>query len=173
MYLDQDEIFSMAKKVFSLIWVYESFEDDPLFYTRRMFGGLAVYVHEKMVFVLVENPGDKIYREKVYDFEIWNGLLLPTSREFHDSLQEEFPSLVSHPVLGKWLYLAMANEDFESIALSLAEKIKINDHRFGILPTLKKRAKKTVRKVTKKKIKKTQRRSLQDGIIKKVKRMRE
>lgn len=124
----------MAKKQFGLIWAFEAFENMPSFFSKRMFGGLAAYLHDKMVLVLVENPGDKEYRNKKFDFDIWNGVLLPTEREFHQSLKQDYPNLIQHPVLGKWLYLPMDSEEFEESLLKISEFIASKDPRFGVFP---------------------------------------
>ncbi|MBN20250.1 MAG: hypothetical protein CL678_03095 [Bdellovibrionaceae bacterium] len=113
-----------------------------------MFGGLAAYLNGKMVCVLMEDPGAYEYRGKKFDFEIWNGILIPMERENHASLIQDFPALVSHPVLGKWLYLPMRAPSFEADSLKLSELIFQNDQRIGILPQTKKK------KNTKKKKKK-------------------
>lgn len=87
--------------------------------------------------VLAEDPGDKRYRGKNYPFEIWNGILLPTEKCFHKSLIEEFNGLIPHPVLGKWLYLGAAREDFESVARLIGGRIRQCDPRLGIDPKIK------------------------------------
>jgi hypothetical protein len=58
--------------------------------TRPMFGCLAVYLGEKIIFIL---------REKA-DHTTDNGVWLATTREHHKSLQHEFPSMRSIGVLG-------------------------------------------------------------------------
>ena len=148
-------------KVFVSTWVFEAFEEDPSFFTKRMFGGLAGYVHDRMVVMLAENPGEKEYRGKKFKFDIWNGFLYPTDREYHNSIQKEFPSLIPHPVLPKWLYLPMNDTNFESTANEISECIAKNDIRFGIYPKIKSKKKKkkkvkmpTTKKATKKKSKK-------------------
>ena len=120
------------RKVFSLVWVFESFQDDPSFFSRRMFGGLSVYLHGRMIMVLAENSDDSV----------WNGILYPTEREHHASLKKDFPSLENHSILPKWLYLPMSASDFETVATETAQLIAGNDPRFGILPKTKKRGKK-------------------------------
>ena len=162
----------MAKD-FGLTWVYEDLERDFSFYTKRMFGGLAVYCHFKMVMLLVEDPDTKEYRGKKYKIDLWNGILFPTEREYHESLVNDYKELISHPVLGKWLYLEMSTPDFEKIALELAERIKINDKRLGIFPKEKKKKKKkkkkaTKKKATKKKKKKTTKKSTKKVTKKKI-----
>lgn len=102
-----------------------------------MFGCLAAYVQGRMVMVLAEDPGEKSYRGKSYPFDLWDGILIPTEREFHASLRKEFPGLLPHPVLGKWLYLPARHEDFESAARDIARLIARGDKRLGIEPKIK------------------------------------
>ena len=140
------------KKIFELTWTYENFEEHPTFYTNRMFGGLAVYAHHKMMMLIAEDPGEKTYRGQNYDFDIWNGLLFPTEYEYQDSLQKDFPQLVQHPILKKWLYLPLSTENFEETAHDCALRIRSNDKRFGIFPKLSDPKKKKKVKSTKKKV---------------------
>jgi len=128
-----------------LEWVCEDLVDLPSYMTKRMFGGLAIYVHHKMVLVLVESPGDREYRDQKFDFDLWNGLLIPTNREFHQSIQGHFPALKPHPILGKWLYLNLSIESFESDAIEIAKRIGLNDNRFGIIPGVRSKTKKAKR----------------------------
>lgn len=66
--------------------------------------------------------------------EPWNGLLIATEHEFHDSIREDFDCLGQHPVLKKWLYLAEASEDFETVSEEIVELIRTGDQRFGVEP---------------------------------------
>ena len=121
-----------TKKKFSLEWAFEPFQDDDSFFSKRMFGGLSAYVRGKIVMVLTESPGDRTWRGKKYPFDIWNGILFPVERENHQEIMKDFPTLISHPVLGKWLYLPMSAEDFESTTEQIAKQIARNDPRFGV-----------------------------------------
>jgi len=144
----------VAKKGFTLTWALEPFDQHVSFYTKRMFGGLAVYVHGRMVIVLTESAGDRDYRGKRYDIDLWDGILLPVERQVHPSLMKEFSSLLSHPVLSKWLYLPQTADDFEDAAMEITQGIAQNDIRYGILPKVKSTKKKktsTAGKKTKKK----------------------
>ena len=60
-------------------------------WTRPMFGCLAVYVEEKIVLILREQP----------DHPSDNGVWLATTVEHHESLRREFPAMRSIAVLGK------------------------------------------------------------------------
>ncbi len=141
------------KKIFGLIWAFSEFEEHPSFWSRGMFGCLAAYCHNRMVMLLAENPGDSQWKGQNYDFDIWNGILLPTEREHHNSLKKSFPNLVPHPVLPKWLYLPMNAEDFEDTAEKIAKRILRNDPLLGIYPKVKPEKKNKKRSVKKSKSK--------------------
>lgn len=91
-----------------------------------MFGCDALYLHGRLKLVLTAG-GD----------EPWNGLLIPTFKEFQKSLITDFPELVSHSVLGKWLYLAAESEDFEKTADRIVSLILKDDERIGVEPAKK------------------------------------
>src|SRR5579863_9991617 len=59
-------------------------------WTRPMFGCLAVYVREKIVFILQDKQ----------DYVEDNGLWLATAKEHHESLRREFPSMRPIQALG-------------------------------------------------------------------------
>jgi len=66
--------------------------------------------------------------------EPWYGLMIPTDYQFHQDIMEDFPDVVQHSVLKKWLYLPEATEDFETVASDIVEAVRINDLRFGVEP---------------------------------------
>lgn len=112
------------------LYLVEQLSDDPSFIERRMFGCLAVYYGGKMQLVLAaqgESP--------------WMGILIPTEREYHSSLVADFPALASHPVLGKWLYIAESTTEFEPTIAEIVKLIARGDERVGILPKPRKRKK--------------------------------
>jgi hypothetical protein len=96
--------------------------------TRSMFGCLAVYVGEKIVFMLREK------QKQVED----NGVWLATTKEHHQSLRREFPHMRSIQLLGKevtgWQVLPADASDFESAALRACELILARDPRIGKVP---------------------------------------
>lgn len=102
--------------------------------TNPMFGCLAVYVGAKIMLVLRDKPGGRD-----------NGVWLATTREHHDSLRRDFPSMRSIGVLGKdvtgWQVLPAAAPDFEEAALHACELIAARDPRIGKIPGAKKKAK--------------------------------
>ena len=99
-----------------------------------MFGCLAVYVKEKIVLAL----RDKGEKDK---FPADNGVWLATTREHHDSLRREFPSMRSIGVLGKeitgWQILPADADDFERAALHACDLIAAGDPRIGKIPAAK------------------------------------
>jgi hypothetical protein len=109
-------------------------------WTRPMFGCLAVYVQEKIVFIL---------RDK-QDYAGDNGLWLATAKEHHESLHREFPSMRSIQVLGSrvtnWQVLPAESSDFEEAALRACELILAGDPRIGKLPGTKRASGKKARK---------------------------
>lgn len=122
-------------KTFDNEWILDAFAGRPTFFTKRMFGGLAAYLHERQMLVLVEPT--KTGRWK------WHGVLVCTGFEHHASIRTDFPALEPHGVLRKWMYIDSKHEDFESTMEAVARRIVRNDARFGIVPH---RAKKRVRK---------------------------
>jgi hypothetical protein len=102
--------------------------------TRPMFGCLAVYVREKIVMILRDKPGPHPD----------NGVWLATTREHHESLKREFPSMRSISVLGKdvtgWQILPADSPDFEEAALRACELASARDPRIGKVPGARRKA---------------------------------
>jgi len=94
---------------------------------RRMFGAEAIYVDGVMLLVLAD--GDPP----------WNGLLFPAERDRHAAIREEFPFLVPHEVLPKWLLLTAEDDRFEFRAQALLACLLARDERFGVIPKPKKK----------------------------------
>jgi len=96
--------------------------------TRPMFGCLAVYVARKIVLILRDKP------TATAD----NGVWLATTKEHHDSLRREFPTMRSIQVLGKgvtgWQVLPADASDFEEAALRACDLILARDPRIGKIP---------------------------------------
>lgn len=101
--------------------------------TRPMFGCLAVYVANKIVLIL---------RDKL-DATADNGVWLATTKDHHDSLRREFPSMRSIQVLGKgvtgWQVLPADAPDFEEAALRACERVLAGDPRIGKVPGARRR----------------------------------
>ena len=107
-------------------WIFDEFEGRPTFFTKRMFGGLAAYLHERQMLVLVEPT--KTGRWK------WHGVLICTDHGNHASIRAEFPALKPHDVLQKWLYIDSRHRDFQATMEGVVQRVALNDLRFGITP---------------------------------------
>src|ERR1051326_1118750 len=108
---------------------------------RQMFGCHSIYVGGKIVLILREketHPDD-------------NGVWIATTREHHESLRHDFPSMRSINLLGKevtgWQNLPSTSPDFESSVIKACELVVRGDPRIGKIPP----PKKTRRRKTKKK----------------------
>lgn len=119
-----------SMKIFENEWVLQLFEQEPSFFTKRMFGGLAVYLFGRMMMVLVEPT--KTGRWK------WHGVLVCTEQAQHAGIIKEFPGLAPHDVLKKWLYIDSRYEEFEPTMERMAKTIARDDQRFGVQPRSKK-----------------------------------
>lgn len=118
-------------KTFDNEWILQAFEDRPSFFTKRMFGGLAVYLFGRLMMVLVEPSRTGRWT--------WHGVLVCTDREHHASITASIPALLPHEVLKKWLYLDSRHEEFEATMERVARAIARNDPRFGVHPGPKNR----------------------------------
>ncbi len=116
-----------------LQWLAEPLLDEPTFVLKSWFSGRMITHHGRHCLFLAAGG------------EPWQGVLVCTFHEHQASLRADMPTLVKHPVLGKWLYLAEANESFERDAKRLVQMVKTRDRRIGIPPSAKKRKVKKVR----------------------------
>ena len=135
-------------KAFDNQWILEDFDAYPSFWTKRMFGGLAVYLFEKLMMLIVEPT-----QSGKWD---WHGVLICTEFEDQPSIMKEFPALKPHAFLKKWLYIDTSHDDFESIIGKVVLRIQKNDPRFGIFPKEPKASKKNLLKKRRKKAKRHQ-----------------
>lgn len=137
----------MAKELENLYWIEDLLPKDHV--RKRMFGGFAYYVDEKLILLMFESFGNKTYRSEKYDFEIWNGCMFPVEKENQGVVLKKHPYLVVHPILGKWLYLPSESEDFESHVESILPELRRRNPLFGTYPKAKARTgiKKKVAKI--------------------------
>lgn len=108
-------------------WLWEPLFDEAAFVLRSMFGTRAVYLDGKLM--LCFSAGE----------EPWRGVLVCTAREHHAALRAEFPELVPHSILPKWLYLPESADHFETVAARLVSLARRRDPRLGVLPSPRKR----------------------------------
>ncbi len=96
--------------------------------TRPMFGCVAVYVEDRIVFVLRDRPSSTAD----------NGVWLATTEDHHVSLRREFPNMRSIQVLGKkvtgWQVLPADAPDFEEATMRACELVLAGDPRIGKIP---------------------------------------
>jgi hypothetical protein len=98
---------------------------------RRMFSGFAVYVSDRIVFMLRDHP------RSPQDNGLW--LVLSESTNPADpQLQREFPSLRRIELLGNkighWLLIPSDSAGFETEALHACDLLLGHDPRFGRIP---------------------------------------
>ena len=129
---DPDALFTARKKnqvPFEFV-LDELASLDP--WTRPMFGCTAVYVEEKIMFVLRQGKNDSD-----------NGVWLATTKEHHASLRRELPNMRSIAALGGgetgWQLLSADAEDFEESVLRACALVRAGDARVGKVPKPKKR----------------------------------
>jgi len=106
----------------SLVWIFEAFDRDPTFLTKRMFGCDAAYIDGRLCLVVADRG------------ESWSGLLICTAHASHASLIQEMPALQVHPVLGKWLYSPQGDAEFETVVGQVTSLVLARDERIGVEP---------------------------------------
>jgi hypothetical protein len=110
-----------------LEWLIEPLEQADTYIRKKMFGCEAVYLNGRLMLVLAVGG------------EPWNGLLVATSHEHHPALQQQWPNLKAHLVLGKWLYVSQDDAAFESTATAIVKCILKSDERIGVEPRPRKK----------------------------------
>lgn len=111
-------------------WLIEPLRSRDGFFVRRTFGCWSFYLGEKNVLLYVPAGG-----------EDGEGILIPTSPEFHASLTTEFPALAPHEFLKKWLCLGAKSEAYEETAEAIVRLILCGDSRIGVPGSIRRRAK--------------------------------
>jgi len=115
----------------SLVWIFDAFERDSTYVSKRMFGCDAAYLDGLLCLVAADRD------------EPWNGLLVCTSQDRHAALVDDMPALQPHPVLGKWLYISQENPAFETIVESMTALVLARDPRVGVEPKPRRRGRKS------------------------------
>jgi hypothetical protein len=101
----------------------EALIEEPSFLAKSMFGGMACYLHGRMMLILTDRRPP------------WRGLLVLTARADQVSLCAELPALAPHPIIGKWLFLPDAAPELEETAAGLVTLILADDPRLGVEST--------------------------------------
>jgi hypothetical protein len=98
-------------------------------WTRQMFGSTAVYVEDKIVFLLRYKP-----TRRDGDDGVW----VATTKEHHASLRHQLPNLRSIATLGSgetgWQVLPVGAGDFEESVLLACALVRTGDPRIGKVP---------------------------------------
>jgi hypothetical protein len=123
-----------SKKTIAFEFVLEELHRlNPI--VKPMFGSHAVYVQNKIVFIL---------RKRESGTED-NGVWIATTAEHHESLRKELPSLRSIGVFGGgetgWQVLPADADDFEESVLHACALVLRHDLRIGKIPRQKKKKK--------------------------------
>jgi hypothetical protein len=108
-------------------WLWEPLESDPTFVLRSVFGAKAAYLGGTLMLCFCATT------------EPWRGVLVCTDHARHAALLADFPELVEHPILSKWLYLSESADRFERVAARLVELARRRDSRIGITSHPKRR----------------------------------
>lgn len=126
-----------ARKLPAFSFVLDELEDSPLaghIRTRPMFGSHAVYLDQRIVFILRLRNHPKTIRD--------NGIWVAMLPEFTDSIRKEFPALRpielfaarSRTGFTGWLNLPDTDDAFEQSALALCRLLIHGDKRLGKIP---------------------------------------
>jgi len=120
-------------------WLVEPLRARDDFSVRRTFGCWSFYLGEKnvLLYVPTEDTDDE-------------GILVPTSPEFHASLIAEFPNLVQHDFLKKWLCVSASDENYEATAEGIVRLILKEDPRVGVQGSIRKNSKRRKKSLRKK-----------------------
>jgi hypothetical protein len=129
---------SGRSKAFDNEWILQPFAGHSSFFTKRMFGGLAVYLFGRQMMLLAEPTRTGRWK--------WHGVLICTDHAHHRAILDEFPQLAPHDVLKKWLYIESRRPGFEETMERVARAIARDDSRFGIEPRPKKAGSRTPRR---------------------------
>jgi hypothetical protein len=111
-----------------LLWIFEPLERDPGYSRERFFNMQAAWLDGLLYLAVASGE------------EPWNGLLVCTSHDRQAGLLHEYPALVPHPVLGKWLYVSQSHPEFETAVQDMVALARERDPRMGVVPGKRKRS---------------------------------
>lgn len=131
-----------SKKPAPFAFVLEELQDSPLasrLRTRPMFGSLAIYIDERIVFILRRKQDLRTLRD--------DGIWMASMPEHLPSLRRDFATLrpielfatTGRAGFSGWLNLPEQEEGFEESALQACRLVIGGDPRFGRLPNVRSR----------------------------------
>jgi hypothetical protein len=127
--------------------LFDRFLDEPDFFCKKMFGGLACYYRGLMVACLMEGDyDDNVWKKRRYAFPLWRGILIPTDFVHQNSLLKDLKGAHQHPVLKKWLYLPLEADDYDETARQMMVLLAKADPRLGIVPGLRRKSRRRPKK---------------------------
>lgn len=115
----------------NLFWIEEQLPPDVTAVPKH--GGMAYYLDQKMVLILVEER-DSTYEHKevTYPFQIWNGAIFPIEYKKQSAFFLKYSFLENHPANRDWLYLPADTESFEDEVKQLLREIHQRNPLLGI-----------------------------------------
>lgn len=104
----------MIKQVLNqLLWIEELLPLQEI-ETAPRHGGMAYYLDQKLVLILVEQSNSTYEHKGVsYPFQLWNGCIFPVEYKKQNAFFLKFTFLENHPANKDWLYIPFDSEDFE------------------------------------------------------------
>lgn len=97
----------------NLLWIEELLPLQEV-ETAARHGGMAYYLDQKLVLILVEQSTSTYEHEGVsYPFQLWNGCIFPVEYKKQNAFFLKFTFLENHPFNKDWLYIPFDSEDFE------------------------------------------------------------
>lgn len=95
-------------------------------------GGIAYFMDQKMVLILVEKrDSTSEYKGVVYPFEIWNGAIFPVEYKKQSAFYMKYSFLENHPANKDWLYIPANTDSFEEEVRQIIREIHKNNPLLG------------------------------------------
>ncbi|MNT22423.1 hypothetical protein D3C72_1578050 [compost metagenome] len=134
----------------NLIWIEELLPHDVLSIPKH--GGMAYYLDEKLVLILVEQSNSTYEHKGVtYPFQLWNGCIFPVEYRKQSAFFLKYLFLENHPANKDWLYIPAETDSFEEEVKQVMREITKRNPLLGTAVKVKalsdeKPAKKTEKK---------------------------
>jgi hypothetical protein len=95
-------------------------------------GGMAYFMDQKMVLILVEErDGTNEHKGVVYPFEIWNGAIFPIEYKKQSAFFLKYSFLENHPANRDWLYIPANTDSFEEEVRQMIREINKHNPLLG------------------------------------------
>lgn len=95
-------------------------------------GGMAYFMDQKMVLILVEERnGTNEHKGVVYPFEIWNGAIFPIEYKKQSAFFLKYSFLENHPANRDWLYIPANTDSFEEEVRQMIREINKHNPLLG------------------------------------------